>query len=183
MFKFKSYLYNSKALIILSFIGLLTLSYCSSYNNQKLEVINKLQDTLRLNQENLAIDIAIFKYRIEEIEKTLRNYHNEYKDTINQDLGLKLSRYKVLKKIYNKQVGEYDFCTQEQKELIQQLENLYIDVKAKRLDKEAFKSYFAQEKYDTHELIKRSKGIKKSLYEIEPEYIKLEKELTFGREG
>jgi len=183
MFKVKSYLYNSKALIILSFIGLLTLSYCSSFSNQKLEIINELKDTLISNQENLAIDIALFKYRIEEIEQTLRNYQNDYKDTINQDLGLKLSRYKVLKKIYNKQVNEYDFCTQEQKELVQQLENLYIDVKANRLNKDAFKGFFAKEKIDTYNLIERSKGIKKSLYEIEPEYIKLQKELTFGREG
>ena len=55
----------------------LTLSYCSTNDNQRLEVINELKDTLILNQENLAIDISLFRYRIENIEKTLRNYHND----------------------------------------------------------------------------------------------------------
>jgi hypothetical protein len=48
--------------------------------------------------------------------------------------------------------------------------------------KEDFKKYFAQEKKDTYELISRSLKIKKSLYEIEPEYIKLEKNLSFSSE-
>ncbi len=183
MFKFKSLLFNSKSLIILSFTTILTLSYCSTNDNQQLEVINELKDTLILNQENLAIDISLFRYRIEDIEKTLRNYHNDYNKTISQELGEKLSRYKVLKKIYNKQVSEYEFCTQEQKELTQQLENLYIDVKANRLDKKTFKTFFTKEKNDTYELINRSKGIKRALYEVEPEYIKLEKVLDFGRDS
>lgn len=134
-----------------------------------------------MNQENLAIDISLFRYRIEDIEKTLRNYQNDYNKAITQDLGEKLSRYKVLKKIYNKQVGDYEFCTQEQKELTQQLENLYIDVKANRLDNKTFKTFFTKEKNDTYELINRSKGIKRVLYEVEPEYIKLEKVLDFGK--
>ena len=100
MFKFRSYLQNSKSLIILSFLGLLTLSNCSSLNNEKLKAVQELQDTLISNQDNLSIDIPLFKYRIEAIEQTLLNYRNNYKGTINQDLGLQLSRFKVLKKIY-----------------------------------------------------------------------------------
>lgn len=169
-------------MIILSFIGLLTLSNCSSLNDEKLKAIYELQDTLESNQENITIDISLFKYRIEVIEHTLRDYSNDYTGTINQDLGLKLSRFKVLKKIYSKQIGEYDFCSKEQKELTKQLTNLLSDVESNKMRKEDFKKYFAQEKKDTYELISRSLKIKKSLYEIEPEYIKLEKNLSFSSE-
>ena len=93
MFKFKSYLYKSKSILILSIFGLLTLSNCRSLNNEKIKAIQELQDTLILNQENLSIDITLFKYRIEAIEQTIRNYRINYKGTINQDLGLQLSRF------------------------------------------------------------------------------------------
>ena len=183
MFKFRSYLQNSKSLIILSFLGLLTLSNCSSLNNEKLKAVQELQDTLISNQDNLSIDIPLFKYRIEAIEQTLLNYRNNYKGTINQDLGLQLSRFKVLKKIYTKQMGKYDFCSKEQKELTTQLINLLSDVKSNKLSKDEFKQYFAQEKKDIHKLITKSSKIKKSLYEIEPEYIKLEKTFSFKSEA
>ena len=182
MFKFKSYLYKSKSILILSIFGLLTLSNCRSLNNEKIKAIQELQDTLILNQENLSIDITLFKYRIEAIEQTIRNYRINYKGTINQDLGLQLSRFKVLKKIYSKQIGEYDFCYKEQKELTTQMRNLLSDVESNSLSKNEFKQYFAKEKKDIYELVKRSERIKKSLYEIEPEYIKLEKTLSFSSE-
>ncbi len=182
MFKFKSYLYKSKSILILSIFGLLTLSNCRLFNNEKIKAIQELQDTLILNQENLSIDITLFKYRIEAIEQTIRNYRINYKGTINQDLGLQLSRFKVLKKIYSKQIGEYNFCSKEQKELTTQMRNLLSDVESNSLSKNEFKQYFAQEKKDIHELVTRSERIKKSLYEIEPEYIKLEKTLSFSSE-
>ncbi|MDG1045607.1 MAG: hypothetical protein P8P81_03265 [Bacteroidia bacterium] len=182
MFKVKSYLYKSKSILILSIFGLLILSKCTTFNNEKIKAIQQLQDTLILNQENLSIDIPLFKYRIEAIEQTLRNYRINYKEPMNQDLGLQLSRFKVLKKIYFKQMGEYDFCSKEQKDLTSQMKNLLSDVKSNRLSKNEFKQYFAQEKKDIFELVIRSEKIKKSLYEIEPEYIKLEKTLLFSSE-
>tara|TARA_B100001093_G_scaffold422818_1_gene415529 strand:+ start:334 stop:885 length:552 start_codon:yes stop_codon:yes gene_type:complete len=182
MFKFKSYLQNSKSLIILSYLGLFTLSNCLSLNNEKLKAVQELQDTLFSNQDNLSIDIPLFKYRVDAIEQTLQNYRNNYKGTINQDLGLQLSRLKVLKKIYTKQMGEYNFCAKEQKELTTQLINLISDVKSKKLSKDEFKQYFAQEKKDVQKLVTKSNKINKLLYEVEPEYIKLEKTLSFRSE-
>ena len=79
-------------------------------------------------------------------------------------------------------MGEYDFCSKEQKDLTSQMKNLLSDVKSNRLSKNEFKQYFAQEKKDIFELVIRSEKIKKSLYEIEPEYIKLEKTLLFSSE-
>ena len=66
----------------------------------------------------------------------------------------------------------------EQNELKKQLDNLMLDIQNKTISTEEFKQYIKKERTDIDELISRSKDIKKSFYEIEPEYNKLSKTLA-----
>ncbi len=179
MFKFRSYLENTKLLFILCLIGIIiSFVKCSNHNFKAENALIKLQEKLDSNTDRLNIDINLFQLRITEINTVLKFYTNEYTEEIDNELGLQLGRYKVIRKIYSKQIKEHDFCMKEQNELKKQLDNLMLDIQNKTISTEEFKQYIRKERTDIDELISRSKDIKKSFYEIEPEYNKLSKTLA-----
>ncbi len=146
---------------------------CSGRFLEEIRHIEQLQERLDSNQQNLNLDVSIFQLRAEHIENTLRAFTNDYSDTMSKELGDNLSKYKNFKKIYNRHTNNLNQCKKEQEELSKQLENLTADLKAGKLSKDEFKSYYRTEKADIDALISKSKNLGKSLYEIEPEYTRI----------
>ena len=141
---------------------------------EEIKRVEELQELLNENEKNLNLDVSLFKLRAEHIETTLRTFRNDYTKIMSKELGDNLSKYKNLKKIYTYNSGKYDANVKEQVELSSQLENLIQDLKAGKLSKEEFKSYYRTEKADIEQLIAASKDIGKRMYEIEPEFIRLD---------
>lgn len=181
MFKFKCYLNISKSVVLTALCWLLVFSQCTTYDREAIKAIKTLEVKLEDNSKNLRLDIDLITNRIENIERTLKRYKNRYKETFTERLGTQLSQFKIHKKIYTKQIAEYEFCVREQVALKEQLDNLRKDVISNKLNHEQFKAYFKVEKEDVQHLINRSKNIKKTLYEIEPDYLKLNKALDIKR--
>ena len=59
----------------------------------------------------------------------------------------------------------------------EQLSALKQDLKAGKLSKQEFKNYFATEKLDVEKLLTSSRLVNKTLYEVEPDYIRITKYL------
>lgn len=161
---------------VLSFALLIVTSSCQNHK-EELKHLGNLQETLESNNEYLDLDIPLFKTRIEFIDKTLRTFRNNYTDTMSLELGNSLSRYKAIKKIYTKNTTQYSKNKKDQMELKTQLENLKTDLNNGKLTKEEFKGFFNTEKTDVLALIESSKYIKKTLYEVEPDYKRITEEL------
>ena len=70
-------------------------------------------------------------------------------------------------------VRKHEESMKEQESLTQQLSNLLKSVRSGEISKDEFKVYYRTEKLDVDKLRQKSKEISKSLYEIEPEYIRL----------
>lgn len=155
----------------------LTMSSCSRLHREELKHLTDLQDSLSLNQENLSIDITIFSYRAKYIDSVLLVFHNNYTDTVGFEMGNNLSRYKSIRKVYKHNTGEFNSHLKEQVALGNQLSNLKQDLNAGKLSKQEFKNYFATEKLDVEKLLTSSRLVNKTLYEVEPDYIRITKYL------
>lgn len=167
---------NSILWSMLAFTLLMTNTSCNKYE-EELHHLNDLQETLQANKDNFDLDIPLFDTRIEFIEKTLRTFANDYTDTMSLELGNKLSRYKAIKKIYSKSVKEYNRNELEQSELEKQLANLKTDLKNGKFSKDEFKGYYNTEKTDVQALVASTNSVKKTLYEVEPDYKRITEEL------
>jgi len=158
----------------LPIFGFLTiLAACNAGNKTYIANIQSIQDSLNANRKNLAIDIAPFNSRIEEIETNLTNLKVNYTDSLTLEEGNALDRYKGVMKIYKRNSTLYRECTKEQKILEEQLSNLLADVKSNKITDEEFKNYFSTEKQDVLNLINNTNLIKSSIYEVEPEFRRL----------
>jgi hypothetical protein len=164
-------------LVLPAFAFFFTMSSCSSIHSEELAHLSALQDSLQHNQENLAMDVTIFSYRAKYIDSVLLVFHNKYTDSMDLDLGSNLSRYKSIRKVYKHHTGVYNSNVKEQEALKNQLANLEKDLKAGKLTKETFKSYFAAEKLDVEKLTNSSALCKQTLYEVEPDYVRITKYL------
>lgn len=174
MFKFNRYSHKTYISALSVFIFAVLLSGCMINHTEEIKRVEELQELLNENEKNLNLDVSLFKLRAEHIETTLRTFRNDYTKIMSKELGDNLSKYKNLKKIYTYNSGKYDANVKEQVELSSQLENLIQDLKAGKLSKEEFKSYYRTEKADIEQLIAASKDIGKRMYEIEPEFIRLD---------
>ena len=172
--------YNSIKTILKCSLALtifILISGCSGKFKTEISLVEGLSDTLIANHTNLQMDIALFGERTQEISATLLNFKNFYPEKMELELGNTLTRYKSIGKIYKKQIKIYEHNVKEQEELQVQLDNLMNDLQNKNLSKEEFKKYFNEERADIRTLVSSSKLIKKTLYELEPEYLRLRKVL------
>ena len=156
----------------LPLVLLLSFASCNNHS-EELEKIVELESLLAENEENLKVDDMLFNARIAEMEEMLRAFKHHYKDTMTEELGNQLSKFHVLRKIYTKKLADYGVQQKEQAALMNQVVNLKNDVTSGALSKEEVKQYLRQESDDIAKLTIKSKEIKKTLYEIEPEYIRL----------
>jgi len=163
--------------IISVFTLFFTMSGCSRIHQEELKHVFAMQDSLTLNQENLLMDISIFNYRAKYIDSVLLVFHNNYTDSMGFEMGNNLSRYKSIRKVYKFNAGKFNSNLKEQSALNEQLSALKQDLKAGKLSKQEFKNYFATEKLDVEKLLTSSRLVNKTLYEVEPDYIRITKYL------
>jgi hypothetical protein len=167
---------NNKVTMLLSVFTLfINMSGCSRLHQEELKHLTGLQDSLKQNQENLSLDISIFSYRAKYIDSVLLVFQNHYTDTIGFEMGNNLSRYKSIRKVYKHNMGQFNSNLKEQKALEKQLSNLGQDLEAGKLSKQEFKNYYASEKLDVDKLVTSSRLVKKTVYEVEPDYIRITK--------
>lgn len=164
-------------MLILGFALLLTFSSCKSSFSDEIKHVDGLEITLLDNKENFDVDIELFKSRITYIERSLRTFSNDYAHTMPLELGNQLSKFKGLKKIYIKRVGQYENNIKEQSELERQITALKKDLLNASISKEEFLAYVKTESLDIDRLVISTNEVKKSLYEIESEYTRISKEL------
>jgi hypothetical protein len=145
---------------------------CSKYK-EELAHLDKLQEELEANKQEFNIDIHLFEERVKYMDSVLLIFNNFYSDSVSLELGNDLSRYKGIKKIYKMNIGLFNDNVAEQAELEKQLVNLHTDLEGGKLSDDAFKSYFSNEKLDVLKLTTASKAVKKTLYELESEYTRL----------
>ncbi len=157
-------------------IGIL-FSSCQNYK-EELKHLGELQTRLEANRSNFDLDIPLFKTRTVYVQNTLRSFTNDYKDTMSIELGNALSRYKAIKKIYDRHTSNYEQNQKEQADLEKQLNDLEADLNSGKLSREEFKAYYNIEKIDIEALIKSSSATRKILYEVEPDYMRITKELN-----
>ncbi|MBR9917107.1 hypothetical protein GYB29_05360 [bacterium] len=165
----------TQTLILLT--ALLSVSSITSSCNPKYELELSKLDTLELHlaaaEEYLKVDPELIAARIEEIEANIRTIRNKLNDTVDLEFGNNMSKYKTILKIYRKNQTAYAQWSKEHEELKTQVENLRKDLEAGKLSREEFKEYYFQEKEDIIALREGAKSVQKSLYEIEPDYMRL----------
>lgn len=163
------------AFITLALFSIISFSNTSCSDSHAIE--NAKLDTLEMHlavaKENLNIDIKLIKERATEIETNRNTFLINYKDTFSSELGSQLDKYKAIMKIYNNVIKEYNKWSTEYDALSEQITNLRYSVNKGELNREEFKSFFYKEEADILALRDGSAGIKKTLYELEPEYIRL----------
>lgn len=173
MFKYNSYSLKISTTLVVAYSLLITLSSCGGKFSEEIKHVEELQAQLEANKENLNLDAPLFRLRAGHVETTLRTFRNDYKESMSKELGDNLSKYKNYKKIYMRSVRKHEESMKEQESLTQQLSNLLKSVRSGEISKDEFKVYYRTEKLDVDKLRQKSKEISKSLYEIEPEYIRL----------
>lgn len=151
----------------------LLLSITSCNSGPELAKVAELENLLAQNEPNLKVDDLLFNARLAEMDEMLRAFKNYYKEDMTEELGNELSKFHVIRKIYTKKLADYGIQRKEQEEIIAQVASLKVDVQNGALSKEAFKEYFRRESDDITKLTITSIEIKKTLYELEPEYTRL----------
>jgi outer membrane murein-binding lipoprotein Lpp len=141
----------------------------------EMEKIGELNRDLAKAEENLNFDSELFINRKAIIESNLQTIQNLYTDTLTLELTNQLERYKVIKKIYSKKLGKYGELSKELEELKTQTANLETDLKNRKFSKEQFKTHLRTERNDIDKLLLESEGLKKSFYELEPDYQRIAK--------
>jgi hypothetical protein len=155
---------------------LLSITSCTT-SGPELAKVAELETLLAKNEPNLKVDDLLFTARLAEMDKILRAFRNNYKEDMTEELGNDLSKFHVIRKIYTRKLADYGFQQKEQEELLAQVASLKADVQSGALSKDTFKEYFRRESDDITKLTITSKKIKKTLYELEPEYTRLYKSL------
>lgn len=164
-----------KALI--PFISILVISNlitgCGPKHSAENSVLDSLEIKLAESEKQLNLEIDLIRNRVTEIAMNRKFVMQNRKDTFTYELGLNLDRYKALMRIYEDNIKAYDHYSSELPELKKQVETLRNSLNRNELEKEEFKKYYRQEKTDITALLEGSQKVRSSLYEMEPEYIRL----------
>lgn len=164
-----------KALILLINILIISIitSSCGPTHKVETQKLDSLEMQLAQSEDNLNIEIELIQNRITEIALNRKYVMQNRKDTFTYELGVNLDRYKALMRIYQDNVDSYLHFNNELPALRKQVETLRNSLKRNEFSKEEFKKYYYQEAADIQALFEGSEKIKRSLYEMEPEYIRL----------
>lgn len=163
---------SSLILVVWSFT---LLHSCSLKFNEEIAMVEELQAKLTANRENIDLNPAEFKARLDEIVVNTSFLKVNYKDSVSLEFGNQMDKYRGLKKIYKSQAGLLAECQKEQEALEKQVDNLLHDLKRNKLSKEEFKVYYKKEKEDVEQLLEKSKDIESKLVEVEPEFRRISK--------
>lgn len=155
------------------FIGMLFMTACS--HSVEMEKIEELRQQLVLVDEAMNLDLQLFEERKKRIEKNLLTIRQLYNEDVTPEFASQMERYKALKKIYAKNINIYHQADKDRKALSKQLTDMQQDLRNFKMSKEEFKKYFRVEKQAVADVLEKSSVLNKQFYEVEPEYIRLEK--------
>lgn len=148
---------------------------CGPAHDIENEKLDSLDMKLEQSKENLNLDIKLIKLRKEEIAANREFILKNKKDTFTYDLGAQLDRYKALMKTYKQHIESYEHFIAELPQLEKQVKDLRRSLNRDEFTKDEFKKYYYIEENDVNALYEGSTKIKKALYELEPEYMRLSK--------
>lgn len=148
---------------------------CGPAHDIENEKLDSLDMKLEQSKENLNLDIKLIKLRKEEIAANREFILKNKKDTFTYDLGAQLDRYKALMKTYKQHIESYEHFIDELPQLEKQVKDLRRSLNRDEFTKDEFKKYYYIEENDVNALYEGSTKIKKALYELEPEYMRLSK--------
>ena len=151
---------------------------CRGDISRELIMLDSLDAFLLETSENLNIDKETIAARKKEINKHYTIIKKFYTDTISEDFGNKMQKYKGIMKVYNLFLKEYDHMHNEHTQLSSQVSKLRKSVENGKVSKKEFRVYYDTEKDDIEINLELSKRIGKTVLEVEPEYQRLSKEIA-----
>jgi hypothetical protein len=143
---------------------------CNSIDSRYFTMLDSLDGRLQQTSNLLEIDYQTIKVRQELIDDHLRLIKTYVNDTISADLGMQLTKYKGIKKVYGKFLSEYSACHKEYESLVVQSKNLRTAVQRREITKEDFKIYYLKEKNDGIDNFHRAQKLIQPIHSVEPDY-------------
>jgi vacuolar-type H+-ATPase catalytic subunit A/Vma1 len=162
---------NTLSLLFLSLIWLI--SGCSESHQVELSKIQQLEDRLDSCQQFINLDAEKLTERADLIDLDLQILKKYLKDTVTQEFGNKMDRYKQIRKIYRTYVTKQGWMRKEYSELKKQLNDLRTSVQKEEINHEQFTTYFETEKQDVSTLFEESKLRSRMVHSVEPEFIRI----------
>ncbi len=149
---------------------MLTNTSCNRIDERYFLMLDSQDLRLEETRALLEVDFATIESRKDLIEDHLRLIQVHLKDTITADLGAQLSKYKGLKKVYQRFLSEFTNCTKETSALEKQAEDLRTAVVEREISKEEFKEFYQKEKDDALDNLNRCKKLVEPIFAVEPDY-------------
>jgi hypothetical protein len=151
---------------------------CRGDVSRELIMLDSLDAALLETTANMNIDKETIAARKKEINKHYTIIKKFYTDTISEDFGNKMQKYKGIMKVYNLFLKEYDHMVLEKTQLTEQVAKLRKSVKNGKIDKKEFRVYYDIEKHDIAINLELSRHAGRTVIEVEPEYQRLSKEIA-----
>jgi len=149
---------------------MLTTTSCNHIDERYFLMLDSQDLRLKETRELLEVDFVTIQTRKDLIEDHLRLIRVHLKDTINADFGTQLSKYKGLKKVYQRFLSDFTACAEETSVLEKQAGDLRTAVVEREISKEEFKVFYQKEKDDALNNLNRSKNIVEPIFAVEPDY-------------
>lgn len=135
--------------------------------------MDRLDNQLIKTESLMAIDFSTIDNRLQLIDFHLRMVRRYYSEDMSPDMGMKLSKYKGVGKVYKRFVGEYSNVLNEHKSIVKQAQDLRSSMNNFEIKRDQFKEYFeiemaAAEK--NHQDVTKVCG---AVPQVEPEYQRL----------
>lgn len=159
-------------LVLFIFISALTAVFtgCNQIDQRYFTMLDTLDNNLSQNRELLEIDYKTIENRKQMIEDHLRLVEMFITDTMSAEFGKQLSKYKGVRKVYQKFLNDYSHCYNELEVLEKQAVDLRQSVNEKQLSKEDFKVFYNKEKADGLANLMKSKKLIEPIHSVEPDY-------------
>lgn len=174
----KNWNYFLGTILILAFASPVFLMEGCRDVSRELIMLDSLDANLLQTAENLNIHKETIEARKKEINKHYTIIKKFYTDTISEEFGNKMQKYKGIMKVYNLFLNEYDHMQLEKSQLTEQVAKLRKSVENRKVNKKEFRIYYDTEKRDIEINLELSKRVGKTVIEVEPEYQRLSKEIT-----
>jgi hypothetical protein len=164
-------------LAMLAFQFCLTFS-CKPELKRELIMLDSLDQLLAQTKKNIEIDVPTIKARRMEIESNINLIKRYNTDTISHELGNNLQKYTGVMKIYKQFLNNFGIVNNEAVELEKQVTTLRNSVRDHKITKEEFRIYYDRERFDIVTNLELSERSGKIVFEIEPEYQRLNREIS-----
>lgn len=157
-------------LALATMIPAFTFTQCKNVPKRELMMMDTLDTIIIRTKEYLSYDLITInnrKQRISEDQSLVRRF---YRDTIDNELGQTMVKYKGIYKIYNKFIDNYQDVYNEMVASQKQSHALRNSVTDNKLDKEEFKEFYAKEKQIALDNLLIAKDISIHIPEVEPDF-------------